>query len=65
MKSSPFVHHVPEHADDHESNQRNLDLLREELDKPKQSSEVLRDLMCRTFSFCWRAFVTCGELPTL
>ena len=45
-------HYYPDipHCEDETSNQRNLELLKEENTKPKPSQEVMKALMGRTFS---------------
>ena len=68
-KSEPhhLVHCIPPpvHADDDISNERNLSLLKEELEKPKPSPEITKDLMRRTFAYRWDSFVSCCSPPSL
>ena len=54
QKASNNAHHfypqaIPETADDDESHERNFGLLKDELSKVKPSSEVLKQLMSRTY----------------
>ena len=44
---------------------RNLELLRAELGKAKPRSEVMKDLMRRTFPNRWNKYVVSGEPSTL
>lgn len=44
---------------------RNLELLKAELGKPKPRSDVMKDLMCRTFPNRWDDFVNHAEPGTL
>ena len=62
-----LVHCIPPpvHADDDISNERNLSLLKEELEKPKPSPEITKDLMRRTFAYRWDSFVSCCSPPSL
>lgn len=53
------------HADDDASYERNLQLLKAETDKVKPSSDVLKELMRRTFPNRWDAYVTRSESSTL
>ena len=55
----------PVHADDDVSYQRNLDLLKAETEKAKPSSDVLKELMHRTFPNRWDGYVTKSEPSTL
>lgn len=55
----------PVHADDDASYERNLQLLKAETDKVKPSSDVLKELMRRTFPNRWDAYVTRSEPSTL
>ena len=55
----------PVHGEDEVSYGRNLDLLKSEMAKPKPRSDVLKDLMRRTFPNRWDAFVNNQEPPTL
>jgi len=53
------------HADDDASYERNLQLLKAEIDKVKPSSDVLKELMHHTFPNRWDAYVTRSEPSTL
>ena len=55
----------PVHADDDVAYGRNLELLRAELGKAKPRSEVMKDLMRRTFPNRWSNYVVSGEPSTL
>lgn len=50
-------HYPPVHADDEVSHSRNIELLKEELLKPKPRVQVLKDLMRRTFANRWKSFL--------
>lgn len=52
----------PVNADDDVSFGRNMELLTAELEKTKPQSEVLKELMCRTFPNRWDAY-TCRNDP--
>ena len=49
VKMKHYYPNIP-HCEDETSNQRNLELLKEENIKSKPSHEVMKTLMCRTFS---------------
>ena len=53
------------HGEDSVSYGRNLELLRAELGKTKPRSDVMKDLMCRTFPNRWDDFVNNSEPATL
>ena len=55
----------PTYAEDDVSFGRNLELLQTELGKPKPRSEVIKDLMLRTFPNRWDSYVNRNEPTTL
>ena len=60
------VHFYPPiHADDDVAYGRNLELLRAETGKANPRSEVMKDLMRRTFPNRWNGYVVSGEPSTL
>lgn len=62
------VHQYPEplvNAEDEVSHQRNLKLLTDEMEKPRPRYDVLKDLMRRTYSGRWDAFINSGEPSSL
>ena len=63
------MHHYPgpppDNADDEVSYERNLKLLNEEQEKQRPRTETLKDLMRRTYSGRWDAFVNHSEPASL
>ncbi len=55
----------PTHAEDEVSYARNEELLRVEMAKSKPRSDVLKELMRRTFPNRWDAYVNDNDPPTL
>ena len=55
----------PIHAEDEVSFGQNLELLREESEKAKPQSDVLKELMRRTFPNRWEAYTSKNEPATL
>ena len=65
--SDPVHSHFypPINADDDVSFERNLSLLKEESEKAKPQSDVLKELMRRTFPNRWDAYASRNDPPTL
>ena len=57
--------YLPMHGEDGVSYGRNLELLKTEQGKAKPCSDVMKDLMCRTFPNRWDDFVNHAEHGTL
>ena len=55
----------PDDADDEVSYERNLKLIQDEQEKPRPRAEALKDLMHRTYSGHWDAFVNHTEPASL
>lgn len=55
----------PLHGEDDVSYGRNIELLKAEIGKPKPRTDVLKDLMGRTFPNRWDNFVNRSEPATL
>ena len=67
-KVSDPVHahfYPPINADDDVSFERSLSLLKEESEKAKPQSDVLKELMRRTFPNRWDVYTSRNEPPTL
>jgi hypothetical protein len=55
---------IPEGADDEESTKRNLEVLKGESQKPKPRSDVMKDMLTRTFELGYHIefeFYCCGH----
>ena len=55
----------PVHADDDVAYRQNLELLKAEMGKTKPRSELMKDLMRRTFPNRWNNYVVNNEPSTL
>lgn len=66
LEDRSHVHFCPPvDADDEVSFARNVDLLKEEMAKPKPQADILKELMRRTFPNRWDAYVSKNEPSTL